>query len=71
MSRQISVMKNTGNAAGTTSQGHSYQIEAWTVSDKEGKQEGSQCGFMDSLLFNHRGYYQEVLGSASDFLWGL
>lgn len=61
-------MKSTGNAAGTSSQGH--RIEAWTVSGKEGQEKGSQCDFMDSLLFNHKGYYQEVLGFASDFFVG-
>lgn len=35
------MMKNTGNVAGTSSQGHSHWIEAWTVSGREGKEKGS------------------------------
>lgn len=50
------MMKNTGNVAGTSSQGHSPWREAWTVSGRERERE-RQCDFMDSLLFNHRGFY--------------
>lgn len=44
------MMKNTGNVAGTSSQGHSPWIEAWTVSGREGKEKGSVISWIRSCL---------------------
>lgn len=60
-------MKETGNAAGTESQGHGHHIRTWMGVGQARGGGKAVLWFYRLTLLKYKSYYQEVLGSASEF----